>query len=68
VAAGVTARLSAADEAQGNKLNALQAGARFCAVRDLGFSPGARYKSFQDCVFKQGGLTWHHPGLPAAAR
>ncbi|AVR97038.1 hypothetical protein [Pseudoduganella armeniaca] len=46
------ARLSAADEAQGNKLNALQAGAKFSAVCDLGFSSGARYMSFQDCVFK----------------
>ena len=46
------ARLSAADDAQEDKLNALQAGIKFKAVCDLAFSSGARYMSFQNCVFK----------------
>jgi hypothetical protein len=46
------ARLSAADDAQENKLKALQAGAKFKAVCDLAFSSGAQYMSFEGCVFK----------------
>jgi len=46
------ARLSAADDAQEDKLNALQAGAKFKSICDLAFSSGARYMSFQNCVFK----------------
>jgi hypothetical protein len=46
------ARLTAADDAQENKLKALQAGAKFKAVCDLAFSSGAQYMSFQECVFK----------------
>ena len=46
------ARLSAADDAQEERLNALQAGAKFKAVCDLAFSSGARYMSFQNCIFK----------------
>lgn len=46
------ARLTAADDAQENKLKALQAGAKFKAVCDLAFSSGAQYMSFQGCVFR----------------
>lgn len=46
------ARLSAADDAQEEKLNALQPGVKFKAVCDLAFSSGAQYMSFQNCVFK----------------
>jgi hypothetical protein len=46
------ARLTAADDAQENKLKALQAGAKFKAVCDLAFSSGTQYMSFQECVFK----------------
>jgi hypothetical protein len=46
------ARLTAADDAQENKLNAVQVGAKFKAVCDLAFSSGTQYMSFQDCVFK----------------
>jgi hypothetical protein len=46
------ARLTATDDAQENKLKALQAGAKFKAVCDLAFSSGAQYMSFQGCVFK----------------
>lgn len=46
------ARLTAADDAQENKLNALQAGAKFKAVCELAFSSGAQYLSFEGCVFK----------------
>jgi len=46
------ARLTAADNAQKNKLKALQAGTKFKAVCDLAFSSGAQYMSFQRCVFK----------------
>jgi hypothetical protein len=46
------ARLTAADDAQENKLKALQAGAKFKAVCDLVFSSGAQYMSFQGCIFK----------------
>lgn len=46
------ARLTAADDAQENKLKALQAGAKFKAVCDLAFSSGAKYMSFEECVFK----------------
>lgn len=46
------ARLTAADDAQENKLKAMQAGAKFKAVCDLAFSSGAQYMSFQECVFK----------------
>lgn len=46
------ARLTAADDAQENKLKAMQAGAKFKAVCDLAFSSGAQYMSFQGCVFK----------------
>jgi hypothetical protein len=46
------ARLTAADDAQENKLNAMQVGAKFKAVCDLAFSSGTQYMSFQDCVFK----------------
>lgn len=46
------ARLTAADDAQENKLKALQAGAKFKAVCDLTFSSGTQYMSFQGCVFK----------------
>ena len=46
------ARLTAADDAQENKLNALQAGAKFKAVCDLAFSSEAQYMSFEGCVFK----------------
>lgn len=46
------ARLTAADDAQEDKLKALQAGAKFKAVCDLAFSSGAKYMSFQGCVFK----------------
>ena len=46
------ARLTAADEAQENKLKALRAGAKFKAICDLAFSSGSKYMSFQDCVFK----------------
>lgn len=46
------ARLTAADDTQENKLNALQAGVKFKAVCDLAFSSGAQYMSFQGCVFK----------------
>jgi len=46
------ARLTAADDAQENKLKALQAGAKFKAVCDLAFSSGAQYMSFEECFFK----------------
>ncbi|WUR10894.1 hypothetical protein E7V67_014290 [[Empedobacter] haloabium] len=46
------ARLSAADDAQEEKLTAFQPGAKFKAICDLAFSSGARYMSFQSCVFK----------------
>jgi len=46
------ARLTAADDAQENKLKALQAGAKFKAICDLAFSSGTQYMSFQECVFK----------------
>lgn len=46
------ARLTAADDAQENRLKALQAGAKFKAVCDLTFSSGAQYMSFEGCVFK----------------
>jgi hypothetical protein len=46
------ARLTAADDAQENKLKALKAGAKFKAVCDLAFSSGAQYMSFEGCVFK----------------
>ncbi|GGY74587.1 hypothetical protein ACFFTM_00600 [Pseudoduganella plicata] len=46
------ARLSAADDAQEDKLNALQAGIKFKAVCDLACSSGVRYMSFQNCVIK----------------
>lgn len=46
------ARLTAADEAQENKLKALRVGAKFKAVCDLAFSSGAQYMSFEGCVFK----------------
>lgn len=46
------ARLTAADDAQEIKLNALQVGAKFRAVCDLAFSSGAQYMSFQGCIFK----------------
>jgi len=46
------ARLTAADDAQDNKLKTMQAGAKFEAVCDLAFSSGAQYMSFQGCVFK----------------
>lgn len=46
------ARLTAADDAQEKKLNALEAGAKFTAVCDLAFSSGAQYMSFQECIFK----------------
>ena len=46
------ARLTAADDAQENKLKAVQVGAKFKAVCDLAFSSGTQYMSFQDCVFK----------------
>jgi len=46
------ARLTAADDAQENKLKALQPGAKFKAVCDLAFSSGTQYMSFQECVFK----------------
>lgn len=46
------ARLTAADDTQENKLNALQAGAKFRAVCDLAFSSGAQYMSFEGCVFE----------------
>jgi len=46
------ARLIAADDAQENKLKALQARAKFKAVCDLAFSSGAQYMSFEECVFK----------------
>lgn len=46
------ARLTAADENQENKLNALQPGAKFEAICDLAFSSGAQYMSFEGRVFK----------------
>lgn len=46
------ARLTAADDVQENKLQALEAGAKFTAICDLAFSSQARYMSFQGCVFK----------------
>ncbi|MFS2026775.1 hypothetical protein [Massilia sp. CT11-137] len=46
------ARLTAADDAQENKLKALQAGAKFKTICDLAFSSGTQYMSFQGCVFK----------------
>jgi hypothetical protein len=46
------ARLTAADEAQENKLKALRVGAKFKAICNLAFSSGSKYMSFQDCVFK----------------
>jgi hypothetical protein len=46
------ARLTAADDAQENKLRALEAGAKFKAVCDLEFSSGTQYMSFQGCIFK----------------
>jgi len=46
------ARLTAADDAQENKLKALRPGARFKAVCDLAFSSGTQYMSFQGCIFK----------------
>jgi len=46
------ARLAAADDAQENKLRALQAGAKFRAICDLAFSSGSPYMSFQGCFFK----------------
>jgi hypothetical protein len=46
------ARLTAADEAQENKLKAFRAGAKFKAICNLAFSSGSKYMSFQDCVFK----------------
>ena len=46
------ARLTAADDANENKLKSVQAGAKFKAVCDLGFTSGTQYLSFQECVFK----------------
>ncbi|RYF63343.1 MAG: type 1 glutamine amidotransferase domain-containing protein [Cytophagaceae bacterium] len=46
------ARLTAADDANENKLKSVQAGAKFKAVCDLGFTSGTQYLSFQGCVFK----------------
>lgn len=46
------ARLSAADDAQEDKIRALQAGTQFKAVCDLAFSSGTQYMSFEECVFK----------------
>lgn len=46
------ARLAPADNAQDNKLRALEIGGKFSAVCDLGFSSGTQYMSFQGCVFK----------------
>ena len=46
------ARLTAADDAQENKLKTLQAGTKFKAVCDLAFSSGTQYMSFEGCVFK----------------
>lgn len=46
------ARLAAADDTNENKLKGFQAGAKFKAICDLGFTSGARYLSFQECVFK----------------
>ncbi len=46
------ARLTAADDAQENKLKGMRPGVKFKAVCDLSFSSGARYMSFQSCVFK----------------
>lgn len=46
------ARLTAADDAQENKLKMLQLGTKFKAVCDLTFSSGAQYMSFEECVFK----------------
>ena len=46
------ARLTAADDAQENKLRDLQAGTKFRAICDLAFSSGAPYMSFQGCFFK----------------
>lgn len=46
------ARLTAADDAQEEKLKSLQAGTKFKAVCDLAFSSGTQYMSFQECVFK----------------
>ena len=46
------ARLTAADDAQENKLKALQAGTKFKAICDLAFSSGAEYMSFSRVCFK----------------
>jgi hypothetical protein len=46
------ARLTAADDAQENKLKDLRAGAKFKAICDLAFSSGAQYMSFEGCVFE----------------
>jgi hypothetical protein len=46
------ARLTAADDAQENKLKVLQAGAKIKAVCDFAFSSGTQYMPFQGCVFK----------------
>jgi hypothetical protein len=40
------ARLTAADDAQENKLQALETGMKFKAVCDLAFSSGSQYMSF----------------------
>jgi hypothetical protein len=46
------ARLTPADDAQENKLKAMQAGAKFKAICDLAFSSGTQYMSFEECAFK----------------
>lgn len=46
------ARLTAADDAQEDKLKALKPGAKFKAVCDLAFSSGTQYMSFEECIFK----------------
>ena len=49
---GELARLTTADDAQEDKIKALQVGAKFKAVCDLALSSGTQYMSFQRCVFK----------------
>lgn len=46
------ARLAAADDINENKLKSFQAGAKFRAVCDLGFTSGTQYLSFRECIFK----------------
>lgn len=46
------ARLSAADDAQENKLKAMHPGAKVKAICDLAFSSGTKYMAFEGCVFK----------------